>query len=397
MARRALTLIAFVALIGIIPAQAITTQIRTVVLLVNFTNDATQPYGQPQVDATMPQVASFLADSSYGQASITWETRGWFTINDQNTDCDYVSWQTQARAAAGDLTGFTHIIYAFSHLPNCPWLGIGGGTLTSGMVVVYGSFQYDRVRHEFAHAIGLNHAGLTDAPTQPPSGTDSGDPYTFWSNSSMSLNGAERAYLGWLTPTVITASGTYALPTVENAGLLRIIRPDNTRLDIDYRAELAGITIRHGVAPGNGSRIWLIKSNPSCGFGYVLDLGRSWYDAYARVLVKVTGLNPAQVQVTLNADPPVVTPDTTPPSVPTGLSGQKQGKNVNLSWSPSTDDQDCSPSYHVFRNGVQIGTTGSTIFTDPNVPRRSTLTYRVSAFDDAGNESAQSIAVTVQT
>lgn len=88
------------------------------------------------------------------------------------------------------------------------------------------------------------------------------------------------------------------------------------------------------------------------------------------------------------------TSDTTPPSVPTGLVGTAVSSGqVNLSWNPSTDDVGVA-GYNVFRNGTKIGTTLGTSYQDIGYPG-GTVSYSVSAFDAAGNTSAQSSRVDV--
>lgn len=82
--------------------------------------------------------------------------------------------------------------------------------------------------------------------------------------------------------------------------------------------------------------------------------------------------------------------DVTPPSVPDNL--QKTGSTVSsisLSWDASTDDIGVT-GYHVYRDGVLVGTPGGTSFTDTGLVVSSNYTYTVSAFDNSGNESAQS-------
>src|SRR6267143_1734098 len=56
-------------------------------------------------------------------------------------------------------------------------------------------------------------------------------------------------------------------------------------------------------------------------------------------------------------------PDTTPPSVPTGLTTNAvSSSQINLSWTASSDNVGVS-GYRVFRNGAQIATTSATSFT----------------------------------
>ncbi|WP_135548180.1 fibronectin type III domain-containing protein [Paenibacillus cymbidii] len=89
-------------------------------------------------------------------------------------------------------------------------------------------------------------------------------------------------------------------------------------------------------------------------------------------------------------------PDVTPPSVPSGLTATITGKSVVLSWSPSTDDRLLS-GYHVYRDGVNIGTTSGTTYTDATIGSQTAYSYTVKAYDDSGNESAASTAAVVTT
>ncbi len=90
-------------------------------------------------------------------------------------------------------------------------------------------------------------------------------------------------------------------------------------------------------------------------------------------------------------------PDTTPPSVPTGLAGTAtSGTSVGLTWNASTDNVGVA-SYTVFRNGSSIGTPTTTSFTDTGVSPSTTYSYTVNAKDSAGNTSAQSAPVSVTT
>lgn len=95
----------------------------------------------------------------------------------------------------------------------------------------------------------------------------------------------------------------------------------------------------------------------------------------------------------------VTTPsaDTTPPSVPTGLAATlASATQVNLSWNASTDNVGVT-GYNVFRNGTKVATSTSTSYQDASLAAGTTYTYAVSAYDAAGNTSAQSSSVSVTT
>jgi chitodextrinase len=89
--------------------------------------------------------------------------------------------------------------------------------------------------------------------------------------------------------------------------------------------------------------------------------------------------------------------DTTPPSVPANLAVTgTTASSASLSWSPSTDNVGVA-GYRVSRNGVQIGTTAGTTFTDSGLSASIPYAYTVAAYDAAGNVSAQSAGVTATT
>ena len=89
--------------------------------------------------------------------------------------------------------------------------------------------------------------------------------------------------------------------------------------------------------------------------------------------------------------------DTTAPSVPANLSGQAASVSaIDLSWSASTDDTAVA-AYDIYRDGALVASTGLTTYEDGSLASGTTYRYSVLAKDAAGNESAQSGAVSVTT
>jgi YD repeat-containing protein len=98
------------------------------------------------------------------------------------------------------------------------------------------------------------------------------------------------------------------------------------------------------------------------------------------------------------------TPDGTPPTVPTNVVATPTSPTqINLSWSPSTDNV-AVQSYNIQRcagvgcsNWATIGTTANTSFSDTPLSDITTYQYRVRARDVVPNVSAWSSAVTATT
>ncbi len=89
--------------------------------------------------------------------------------------------------------------------------------------------------------------------------------------------------------------------------------------------------------------------------------------------------------------------DTAPPSVPTGLTAAADTvSQIDLSWTPSTDNVGVR-GYTVYRGGAQIGITENTSYSDAGLTPSTTYVYTVSAYDFAGNSSAQSPPVSGTT
>ena len=89
--------------------------------------------------------------------------------------------------------------------------------------------------------------------------------------------------------------------------------------------------------------------------------------------------------------------DVASPSIPQGLAATAASSSqINLSWTASTDNVAVS-GYRIYRNGSQIATTAATSFQSIGLSSSTIYSYTVSAYDAAGNVSAQSSAVSAAT
>jgi chitodextrinase len=86
--------------------------------------------------------------------------------------------------------------------------------------------------------------------------------------------------------------------------------------------------------------------------------------------------------------------DKVAPTVPNGISiTAVSSSEIKVSWKPSADEFGKIKNYKVYRNGKYLATTESTSASDKTLTPNAKFCFRVSAVDEAGNESAQSTEV----
>jgi chitodextrinase len=92
------------------------------------------------------------------------------------------------------------------------------------------------------------------------------------------------------------------------------------------------------------------------------------------------------------------TPDTTAPTVPTGVqAGLVTANSVTISWTASTDAGSGVAGYDIYRGTTKVGSSTSTSFTETGLSASTSYTYTVRARDVAGNVSADSSPLTIST
>lgn len=95
--------------------------------------------------------------------------------------------------------------------------------------------------------------------------------------------------------------------------------------------------------------------------------------------------------------PPAPAPDTTSPSIPTGLSATAvSSTQINLSWTASTDNIGVT-GYTIYKGGVQVATSPASTYSDTALSAATAYTYTISAYDAANNASAQSPSASATT
>lgn len=123
---------------------------------------------------------------------------------------------------------------------------------------------------------------------------------------------------------------------------------------------------------------------------------------YTVAAFDVAGNASAQsIAVTVSTQSPLIVPpssDTTAPSAPSGLqkSHAESATQVHVIWNPSTDNVGVA-GYNIYANGNLVATTTDTSYRHYGLSAYTLYTYRVRAFDAAGNVSALSTAFSVRT
>jgi chitodextrinase len=201
-----------------------------------------------------------------------------------------------------------------------------------------------------------------------------------WAMQMVAFKGSGTADI--TPPTVPAGLSAVALsPSQIAVSWIASTDPDNTSSQLTYGVYRNGIRIATTAA---GITSWV-------------DTGRAVSTTYSYTVSAYdpAGNGSAQSSAVQATTPPLL--DTTPPTVPTNLSVTgTTTSTVSLAWTASTDNVGVA-GYKIYRGGVQIGASGVASYTDTGVSASTTYSYTVSAYDAAGNNSAQTAPASATT
>lgn len=240
--------------------QAVATPVaRTfAVVLINFTNLATQPWTKAAVASAVtgaaPSLKTFYEEELKGRMTVGATVYGWYTIDATTTGCDWRTWHTlgwnAATAAGANLSTFTNVMFIWPQTSECGFAGVG--YVPGSYTYINGTLSVQVMTHEVGHNFGLGHANarncvvggtrVTIAANASCTTQTYADPFSTMGNNALRHNqGSQLGELGWLDASqkvVGTPGNTYTISPYLGTGpvkLVRIPRGDGSFLDLDVR------------------------------------------------------------------------------------------------------------------------------------------------------------------
>jgi hypothetical protein len=386
----------------------------TLVILVNFQDNAVQPYTVADAqNMYFGKVNNFISENSYGQTSIAGDVVGWFTIPDSITTCNMTQIATDAQnaaiAAGANLSSYTRYVYAFPYNAACGWAGssyVGGNPSQSW--INGSSLDFHTIDHELGHAFGLWHSHLLDCGTAATIGsncnvTEYGDLLDVMGISQKvppHYSAFQKERLGWLnyanSPSIQTVqtSGTYSISPYELGGTgpnaLKILKSTDSTTGaktwyyIEARQalgfdsfltdgsctfcytqnETTGVLFHIGT-DGNGNSGDLLDMTPATstsGFYYdpSLAVGQNFQDSTTGLTVTTTAVSSTGATVQIGMNGSSCTPANPSVSVsPSQSQGVASGTSVDFTATiVNNDSSACSSATFDLGNAVPSGWTG---------------------------------------
>ncbi len=328
---------------------------KVAVVLLNFSNDTSEPWTPAQIDSTVftgsGSVSAYFEEESTEQLKLignvvsTGDVFGWYTIDLDNSGCAFGAWEDAARAKAalaGDvLAGYHHYVFIWPDAPSCFWAGLA--YLPGSTSYINGVPTLRVISHELGHNLSVHHASsyrCTDSNGQRTflssscSASEYGDPFTVMGTSATYHSHAlAKTQLGFLPSTntrTVTGPGSYTLVNSEQnqPGQTQLLRLPRTVSSNGYVSQyyyldlrqpygslfetfgptdpvVNGVSIR--LAPDTGSHVQalLLDANPgtSTFTDSALQLSQSAVDPITGVGFKTTAVSGGSATVEISGTP----------------------------------------------------------------------------------------------
>ena len=250
---------------------------RVAIVLLNFSNDSSQPYTPAFADGVAftntTSVAAYYAETSHGQLTLSGDVFGWYTIPETNTTCGTSTWASAANvmatAAGVDLSSYDNVVYAFPYASSCSWSGLAQLPGRTSWLNGAGAMGLRVLAHELGHNFGTHHASTLNcieagvrvslsATSSNCTANEYGDPFTVMGQASQYEHTSfSRGNFGWLASAntvTVTDPGEYVLQPVESgdASALRavqVLQGPNTFLTLEFRQPTGVFDTFSGTTP----------------------------------------------------------------------------------------------------------------------------------------------------
>jgi hypothetical protein len=332
---------------------------RVAIVLLNFSNDTSEPY-TPSYAAGIAftnanSVAAYYAETSWGQLTLAGDVFGWYTIPDTNDACDISTWAsaatTEANAAGVNLGSYDNVVYAFPFAASCAWSGLATMPGQSSWLNGPGGMSLHSMAHELGHNFGTHHAsalnctesGVRVALSATCTTNEYGDPFSVMgSGSHYQQTSFSRGNFGWLqaaNTATVTAAGAYTLDPIENndptgVQVVRIPRADTgTYLTLEFRQPFGasfdtfstvdpvvnGVTVRVTAGYTVDVQTRLVDATPTTSTfaDAALSVGQTLFDPVSGVTVTTLSVSASGASVLISFEVVTPTPTPTPTPVPT--------------------------------------------------------------------------------
>ncbi len=236
-------------------APAVVDTKSLLVIMVNFTNDTSQPFTKADVHNSVfvnpDSTNALIKEGSFNKTSLTGAVTNWLTINSTSTDCAWPApgtWANladQAAISAGhNVSSYNHVMYMFPPTSSCTHGGLG--EVAAKRTWIFGPTYHMIKTHELGHNFGAWHSGYLDcrgsqtaqdvlsscdfieygeADAQMGSGA--------WRN--FQFNALNRRLFNWIPTTQlmdVTSNGTYTVASDYSTDttlpkILQIAKPDS--------------------------------------------------------------------------------------------------------------------------------------------------------------------------
>jgi hypothetical protein len=382
---------------------------KAIVMLINFTNNTSQPWDSSYISAEMftnpDSVNLYYQDTTYGKVSVSGDVVGWFTVPYASTGCEtnYYNWMVEAdkvaTASGVNFANYTRKIYITNGSDDCSFGGRGTIGGTPGWSLISQNLP-GTIAHEIGHNLALHHAQLLDCKSSQIASSYAGctigvAPYGDYGDPSdvmgawnyFGFNGPHRvalASLDTIQQQTVTASGVYVIETLESTNStavksLKINKPDTGEAYyISYRQPVgfdAGLS--SGLTNGASVIVWggspsvqtkLVDMTPGDGSmaNAALTDGATFTDPMNGIAVTQLSHTPTAVTVDVKFPQPVCYKSA--PSVYLSPVSQDGSDGKTLSYQVTVSNRDssaCAPATFSLSGQLPSGWTGS--FSQPSI------------------------------